>query len=186
MPAAVSASTSQVDGSWQRSTCRPPGPRLAASYRRDVIVHPDWRRCHRNSVVVLTALIAVLAMHGLTSDHGMGMPSMRVTAGPAMHGGSDPHHVMSSVLTAAASQLRGSVVASSVSAAADQLGHAGGVCVGILGIALLLWLLARSRRSQHLPASFRRRLAARAIQSRAGPLPPLLCPSLVRLGISRT
>jgi hypothetical protein len=88
-----------------------------------------------HSVVVLTALIAVLAMHGLTSDHAMGMRSMRATTGPAvtstMPRATDPHHAMSSVLTAAACQLRGSVVASSVSAAADQMGHAGGMCVGI-------------------------------------------------------
>jgi len=166
----------------------PESPR-AARYRRDVIVHPDWRRWHRNSVVVLTALIAVLAMHGLTSDHGVGMPSMRATTGPAvtstMPRDTDPHHAMSSVLTAAASQLRGSVVAS-VSAAADQLGHAAGMCVGILGIALLLLLLVRSRRRRHLSVAFGRPAVARAILARAGPLPQLLCPSPVRLGISRT
>jgi len=170
---------------------RPPESPLASRYRRDVIVHADRRRWHHQSVVVLTALIALLTMHGLTTDHGIGMgmgstgSTTSLAATPTMHGSMDTQHAMPSALTAAASQLQGSVVASSV-AAVDHLGHAGGMCVGILGIGLLLWLLARSRRSRDLPASFGRSVAARAIRARAGPLPPPLCPSLVELGISRT
>ena len=52
---------------------RPPESPLASRYRRDVIVHADRRRWHHQSVVVLTALIALLTMHGLTTDHGIGM-----------------------------------------------------------------------------------------------------------------
>lgn len=161
-------------------------------YRRDVTVRPALQRWHRNSVVVLTALIAVLAMHGLTSDHGMGMPRMRVTAGPVMassvHGVTDPHDVMSAIPAALANQLDSVAAAGSAVAAADaHMGHAAGMCVGILGIALLLCLIARSRRnSRHRVVPFAFTSAARAIQARAGPLPPLLRPSLVKLGISRT
>ena len=162
---------------------------LGRRYRQGVSVRAD-RRWHHHSTVVLTALIALLTMHGLTTDHGIGigMGSMRSTtslaAASTIPGSTDPQPSMPSALTAV-TQLRGSIVASSV-AAVRQLGHTGGMCVGILGIGLLLWLLARSRRRRFLPASFGRTLRARVSQARAGPLPPPVCPSLVKLGISRT
>jgi len=59
---------------------RPPEPSLAARYRRSVIAYPGWLRLQRNSVVVITSLIALLTMHRLTTDHGMSMPSMRWTS----------------------------------------------------------------------------------------------------------
>lgn len=160
---------------------------LGRRYRQGVSVRAD-RRWHHHSTVVLTALIALLTMHGLTTDHGIGMGSMRSTTSLAaaltIPGSTDPQPGMPSALTAV-TQLRGSIVASSV-AAVRQFGHTGGMCVGILGIGLLLWLLARSRRRRFLPASFGRTLQARVSQARVGPLPPPVCPSLVKLGISRT
>lgn len=168
-----------------------PAPSLVGCRRRSVIGSLDGRR---NSVVVLTALIALLTMHGLTTDHGMSMPSMSGTTGPALtsmtQGSTDPHHGMPSVLASTASQLQGSVIASSV-AAAHQLDHAGGLCVAILGL-LLLWfrvrvrVRVRTRRRQLLPGSFATTSDGRAIQARAGQLLPRLRPSLVTLGISRT
>lgn len=139
-------------------------------------MRPTLQRWHRNSVVVLTALIVVLAMHGLTSDHGMGMPGMAgmgITAQPTM--------------TATRTNPVGETTAAAAAVSADtHSGHPGGMCVGILGIALLLWLIGRSRRRQLRTLFFAFRSAVRARQARAGPLPPLSRPSLVKLGISRT
>lgn len=128
------------------------------------------RRWHRNSVVVLIALIAVLAMHGLTDDHGTGMPGMSGTAEPAV----------------AMAMHAGRTMAAEVVSADSHSGHAGGMCVGIIGIALLLWLIAQSRRRPLRVVPSIVASAVRAIQARAGPPAQLLCPSLVTLGISRT
>lgn len=129
-------------------------------------------------MVVLTVLVALLTMHGLTSDHAMGMPGLRGTA--------DPHREMtSSGPTAAASQLQGSAITSSM-ATTEQQGHSGGMCVAVLGIGLLLWLRVRTRRRQLHVVSFASTCGLRSIQARAAPLLPRLRPSLVTLGISRT
>lgn len=154
-----------------------------------MIVNDSWRSWCRDSVVVLTAVVAVLAMHGLTSEHGMGMPGPHTTAAPSLTstttGDADAHHAMSTVPVPVASAVT-AVVASTLSVAGDNLGHAGGMCVGVLGIGRLLWLLARSRRNRLAAMRPARTSAVRMVQARAGPQRPLLRPSLVKLCISRT
>lgn len=147
---------------------------------------------HRNSVVILMALIALLAMHGLSSDHAMGVPGGGHLGSAAMEASSSliPGHVSThqpnGSLAVLLEQSLSGAVRAMVASASEQMGRAGGMCVGILGVALLLWLLAR--------ALSRRLVISRVAQvgvgvpflARGRPPTARLCPSLVQLCILRT
>jgi hypothetical protein len=146
---------------------------------------------HRNSVVIFTALIALLAMHGLSSDHAMGVPggghmetAMEVSSSAA------PGHVVThqpnrSLAVLLEQSVRFAVTAM-VASASEQMGHAGGMCVAILGVALLLWLLVRALRRRLVISSVTRVRAGVTFLARGQPPTARLCPSLVQLCILRT
>jgi len=137
---------------------------------------------HRNSAVVVTALIALLAMHGLSSDHAMGVPGGHMTTTVAHAVGPEQENVSGSTM----SEQMTTAMTAAVASMSDQMGHAGGMCVGILGAGLLLWLLARAAR--HRLGTFSAALcqAVRTFPARDGPPTARLCPSLVQLCILRT
>lgn len=144
---------------------------------------------HRNIVVIVTALIALVAMHGLSSDHAIGVPTDHSMT--SMEASSSP------VGELAAAQRKGveaspmaaqmaAAVTTTVASMSDQMGHASGMCVGILDAAVLLWLLGRSARRRLATMSVAVFEAVRVIPARDGPPTAIFCPSLVQLCILRT
>lgn len=86
---------------------------------------------HRNGVVIMTALVAVRAMHGLSSDHDMGVPgghmgtAMQASSATAGHvSAQQPDRSMAGSLELSVS----GAVTAAVASVRDQMGHAGGMC----------------------------------------------------------
>lgn len=144
---------------------------------------PTWRRL----LLVLPLLLGVLVMHGLTSNHDIGMSTAagatghshsRVAPGgqggghPAMAmGGSDNNHTAAPAAIAAGD-------------ADQQAGHdMGPVCLGILTISVLALALASGRGWP----SGRLLLPMAVLSTNTAPTSGALsAPSLTRLCISRT
>lgn len=143
---------------------------------------------HRNVVVIVTALIALLAMHGLSSDHAMGVPGGHMGTAMMAPATSDHADATQRGTTMAVSMVQQMDPAFMVlvSSSSDPTGHVGGMCVGILGVALLLWLLGRALSRHVLSRSMNRARSALALLVRDGPPTARLCPSLVQLCILRT
>lgn len=140
------------------------------------------RGLRSNSVVIMTALVALLAMHGLSSDHAMGVPSVHMT----MASGHAVDHEQGSVTAPVTMGSEMTTATPVVVSMTHQMGHAGGMCVGILGAALLLWLFVRS--AGHRLSAFGTALCllVRTFPARDGPPTGRLCPSPVQLCILRT
>jgi len=145
---------------------------------------------HRNSVVILTALVALLGMHGLSSDHATGVPGGHMGTSMAALSPSTAGHVSTQrPERSMAGSLEHSVsttVTAAVASASDQMGRAGGMCVGILGMALLLWLLARALSWRLIIGSVTPTRVGVTFLARDGPPTARLRPSLVQLCILRT
>lgn len=144
---------------------------------------------HRNGVVILTALVALLGMHGLSSDHDMGVPgghmgtAMQASSATAGHVSAQrPERSMAGSLELSVS----GAVTAAVASVRDQMGRAGGMCVGILGVALLLWLLARALSRRLVIGCVTPTRVGVTFLARDGPPTARLCPSLVQLCILRT
>jgi len=145
---------------------------------------------HRNAVVIMTALVALLSMHGLSSDHAMGVPSGHMGTAMGASSSATAGHVSTqqperSTAVSLAEHMSTTVTVT-VASASNQMGHAGGMCVGILGVALLLWLLSRVLSRRLVISSVTRARVGVTFLVRDGPPTARLCPSLVRLCILRT
>lgn len=149
------------------------------------------RGLHHNGLVVFATMFALLAMHGFTSDHGMGVPSRHVTTGTlvdhATNDASGAAHQMSNGPTESRASWAAAIEAATITSTSDhRMSHAGGMCVGVLGLSLLMWLLARARFLRLGPLAVSRDHSARIHPIRDGPTLYLPRPSIVKLCILRT